>query len=402
MTTGAVRVPWRRPLSGRDPEEEHRAATPLELLFDLSFVVAVSIAAAELHHGVAEGHVAGSVGRYLMIFFAIWWAWMNFTWFASAYDTDDAAYRLLTLVQIAGVLVLAAGVHNAFGDEDFTLATIGYVVMRVPLVVQWLRTARDDLERRPVAYRYALGVTAVQVGWVLRLVLPDRAALVAFLVLVLVDVAVPIWAERAGPMTRWHPEHIAERYGLFTLIVLGEAILAATTAIQAGLTEGGASAALLGVAGGGLLLVFGVWWVYFARSAGEALRAAPGLSFLWGYAHYLVFAAVGALGSGLEVAVESALHEAHTGTRTAALSVAVPVAVTLLVIGGLQVRLAAGRAVLARCAVAAVLVLLAALVPALGLAVLLMGGVAVLLAVAEIVAPQAGDWSPAAVGRDRG
>jgi hypothetical protein len=102
------------------------------------------------------------------------------------------------------------------------------------------------------------------------------------------------------------------------------------------------------------------------------------------------------------VAVESALHEAHAGTRTVALSVAVPVAVTLLVIGGLQVRLAAGVAVLARCAVAALLVLLAALVPPLGLAVLLMGMVAVLLVVAEIAAPQAGDWSAAPGGRDRG
>jgi low temperature requirement protein LtrA len=402
VTSPAVRIPWRRPLAGRDPAEEHRASTPLELLFDLSFVVAVSVAAAELHHGIAEDHVASSIGRYLMVFFAIWWAWMNFSWFASAYDTDDAAYRLLTLVQIAGVLVLAAGVHNAFEKEDFTLVTIGYLVMRVPLVVQWLRAARDDPERRPVARRYALGVTVVQAGWLLRLALPDTVGLVAFFVLVVADVAVPIWAERAGPMTRWHPEHIAERYGLFTLIVLGEAILAATTAIQAGVSAGGASATLLEVAAGGLLLVFGVWWIYFARSAAEALRAMPGLAFLWGYAHYLVFAAVGALGGGLEVAVEAALPEAHTGSRTAAFSVAVPVAVTLLVIGALQVRLAAGRAVLARCAVAAVLLLLAALVPPLGLAVLLMGVVAGLLVLAEIVSPQIGDWSGATAGRDRG
>jgi low temperature requirement protein LtrA len=221
-------------------------------------------------------------------------------------------------------------------------------------------------------------------------------------VLALADIAVPIWAERGGPMTRWHPGHIAERYGLFTLIVLGEAILAATTAVQAGLTAGGASAALLEVAAGGLLLVFGVWWVYFARSAEDALRATPSMSFLWGYAHYLVFASVGALGGGLEVATEAALHEAHTGSRTAAFSVAVPVAVTLLVVGALQVRLRAGMAVFARCAVGAVLVLLAALVPALGPAVLLMGVVAGLLVVAEIVSPQAGDWAGADAGTESG
>jgi low temperature requirement protein LtrA len=383
--TGAVRVPWRRPLAGRDPDEPHRASTPLELLFDLSFVVGVASAAVELHHGVAEGHVAASVGHYLMVFFAIWWAWVNFSWFASAYDTDDVLYRLLTLVQIAGVLVLAAGVPDAFEHEDFTVVTIGYLVMRVPLVAQWLRAARDDPPHRAIALRYAAGIAVVQALWLLRLALPHTAGLIAFFVLVVADVAVPVWAERAGPMTRWHPDHIAERYGLFTLIVLGEVILAATTAIQAA-SAAGVSAALLGVAGGGLLLVFGLWWVYFFRPFADALRETPGNSFLWGYGHYVVFAAVGALGAGLEVATESVLHEAHAGPRTAAYAVAVPVAVTLLVVGALQSRLAGGGALLGRYAVAAVAVLAVALVPPLGLSVLLMGAVAALLVAAEVVA----------------
>ena len=383
--TTAVRVPWRRPLAGRDPEEPHRASTPLELLFDLSFVVGVATVAAELGHGVAEDHVAASLGHYLMVFFAIWWAWMNFSWFASAYDTDDVVYRLLTLVQIAGVLVLAAGVSAAFEHNDFTVVTIGYVIMRIPLVAQWLRAARDDPSRRAVAIRYAIGVAGVQVLWLLRLALPGTAGLIAFFPLALLDIAVPIWAERAGPMTRWHPEHIAERYGLFTLIVLGEVILAATTAIQAGLSSEGVSAALLSLAGGGILLVFGLWWVYFLRPAADGLRETPGNAFVWGYGHYVVFAAVGALGAGLEVAVESALHEAHTGPRTAAFAVAVPVAVTLLVIAGLQVRLAGGGTLLARYAAAAVAIVLVALVPPLGLAVVLMGLLAALLVAAEVI-----------------
>ena len=383
--TGAVRTPWRRPLAGRDPGETHRASTPLELLFDLSFVVAVATAAVELHHGIAEDHVAVSVGSYLMVFFAIWWAWMNFTWFASAYDTDDVPYRLLTLGQMAGVLVLAAGVHDAFANEDFTLVTVGYVVMRVPLVLQWLRAARDDPDRRPVALRYALGITVVQAGWLLRLALPDSLGVVSFLLLAAADIAVPVWAERAGSRTRWHPEHIAERYGLFTLIVLGEAILAATTAVQAALTEEGASATLLGVAAGGLLVVFGIWWAYFCRPAGDALRESPSASFIWGYGHYLVFAAIGALGAGLEVAVETALHEAHVSERTAALGVAIPVAVTLLVVGGLQTRLSAGLPVLIRFGVAAVLVLLAALLLPLAGAIVAIGLVLAALVCSEVV-----------------
>ena len=150
---------WIVPMRSRSPEEEHRAATPLELFFDLVFVVAVAQAASRLHHGVAEAHVAESIISYMMAFFAIWWAWMNFTWFASAYDTDDVPYRLAVFVQITGALIMAAGVPRAFDEHDFSIATLGYVVMRLALVGQWLRAARSDPPRRATAYRFALGVT---------------------------------------------------------------------------------------------------------------------------------------------------------------------------------------------------------------------------------------------------
>src|SRR5688500_2923925 len=101
---------WHRPMVARSADEEHRTATVLELFFDLCFVVDVAQAASGLHQAVAEDHLGEGVVGYVLVFFAIWWAWMNFTWFASAYDTDDIAYRLTTLVQIAGALILAAGV----------------------------------------------------------------------------------------------------------------------------------------------------------------------------------------------------------------------------------------------------------------------------------------------------
>ena len=100
---------WYRPMRSRDRGEHHRVATPLELLFDLCFVVAVGQAAAQLHHALAEGHVGHGVFSFVLVFFGIWWGWLNFSWFASAFDTDDVPYRLVTLVQIAGGLTVAAG-----------------------------------------------------------------------------------------------------------------------------------------------------------------------------------------------------------------------------------------------------------------------------------------------------
>ena len=120
-------------MRARGMHEVHRVSTPLELFFDLCFVVAVSQAAAQLHHALGSDHPGTGVLHYLMLFFAIWWAWMNFTWFATAYDTDDGVYRATTLVQITGVLIMAAGVPRAF-ENDFRIVIAGYVVMRLAMV----------------------------------------------------------------------------------------------------------------------------------------------------------------------------------------------------------------------------------------------------------------------------
>jgi low temperature requirement protein LtrA len=138
------------------------------------------------------------------VFFAIWWAWMNFTWFASAYDNDDDLYRLLTLAQVAGALILAAGVPRAFESGDYLVITCGYVIMRLAMVTQWLRAARADPERRTTALRYAIGYSLVQAGWVARLVLDRPAYLYAGLALAVAELVGPIWAERAA-RTTLHP-----------------------------------------------------------------------------------------------------------------------------------------------------------------------------------------------------
>jgi low temperature requirement protein LtrA len=322
--------PWHVAMTGRDPAEPHRASTPLELLFDLCFVVAVASAAQALHHDLVDGQIWHGLVNYLVIFFAIWWPWMNFTWFASAYDTDDVQYRLLTFVQIAGVLVVAAGVPAAFNEQDFTTMVAGYIVMRIALVAQWLRAAREDPTRRAVALRFAVGITLIQVGWVIRLLVGwSEVGYLTFVVLGVLELAVPAWAERAGPETPWHAGHIVERYGLFTIIVLGECVLATTTAVQTAFLVGGVAAPLLMVSVGGLLLVFALWWAYFKREPDighhRSLRTMLG----WGYGHYFVFAAVAALGAGLGVAADTTHQATDLGTQAAAATVAVPVAVYL-------------------------------------------------------------------------
>lgn len=329
-------------MGARAVDEANRTATPLELLFDLTFVAAVAQLAAELAHATVDGHGPSAVGPFLMVFFAIWWAWMNFTWFASAYDSDDVPYRLAAFIQMAGVLVLAAGVGAAFQDGDYTAITTGYGIMRLALLSLWLRAAAEHRAGRSTSLRYAAGVGVLELLWLGRLALDETAGTVSFLVLAGLELTVPVWAERRGP-TSWHPHHIGERYSLFAIILLGESIFAGTTAVVA-VVEDSASIALVAVSGASLVIVAALWWLYFSVPAGSALEARRRWSFAWGYGHYLPFAALAALGAGLEVAVAASVgHAGRVSDRGAVLAVALPVAVVLLMVELIRLPHAAVR-----------------------------------------------------------
>jgi low temperature requirement protein LtrA len=342
IARSGLRFPIITRMRPRDPEEAHRAATPLELLFDLTFVVAIATLVPELAHAIADGHLVEGLVGYGTVFFGIWWAWMNAAWFASAYDCDDGPYRILTMVQMAGVLVLAAGVVPAFEDGAFGTAVAGYVIMRFALVLQWLRAAASDPTHRTTALRFATAIAAVQVLWVIRLTLPEPWSGLTFIVLALAELAVPFWAERPN-MTTWHPHHIAERYGLFTIIVLGEGVFAATTAVVASKTEVGATLDLIVLAIAALALLFALWWLYFLEPSGPLLEARRHLGFLWGYGHFFVFGALAAVGAGLEVAAEAITHPIEASALLVAYSIAVPVVVFLVALWWLHTRLGGAR-----------------------------------------------------------
>ncbi|MEU6774154.1 low temperature requirement protein A [Streptomyces sp. NPDC046759] len=328
--------PLRR-LTARGRGEAHRVSSPLELFFDLCFVVAIAQAGGQLVHAVAEGHAGGGILDYAMQFFSIWWAWMNFTWFASAYDNDDTLYRVVTLVQISGVLVLAAGISQAFQQHDYLVVWIGYVIMRLAMAAQWLRAAGSaGGAERTMALRYAGGVLTCQVGWLGLVLLPVPARPWVFLVMAIAEMCVPLYAEKDCE-TSWHPHHIAERYGLFTIIVLGETISAASVAVKNAVEEHSALGELLPIAAGGLLIVFSAWWIYFVVPIHGHLRSS-GHAFLWGYGHYLIFASAAAIGAGLGVAVEQAVGRSRISTLSASAAVTLPTALYLLTVWLLHSR----------------------------------------------------------------
>jgi low temperature requirement protein LtrA len=325
-------------MTGRDPHELHRAATPLELLYDLTFVVAFGAASNEAAHYFAEGQWRTGLIGFGFAMFAVIWAWIQNTWFASAYDTDDWIYRLLTMVQMVGVLVLALGLPPMFesieqGDHvDTGVMVLGYVIMRAGLVALWLRVARHDVARRRCATAYAGTLLVAQLGWI-GLLVADASIAATFsvvVVLVVIELTGPVVAEHRFGVTPWHPHHVSERYGLLTIITLGEVILGTVAAINAVIRSDGwtVETALVGLAGVGL--AFGMWWMYFAIPSAELLARFRNRSFGWGYGHLPLFAALAATGAGLHVAALYIEQKAHISQLAVVLTTAVPLAVYVI------------------------------------------------------------------------
>ncbi|MCL6705403.1 low temperature requirement protein A [Pseudomonas sp. R2.Fl] len=325
-------------MRGRDPHEPHRQATPLELLFDLTFVISFGIASSQLAHLVAEGHYAAGIWAFLFAMFAICLAWIDFSWFASAFDTDDWIYRLMTMVQMIGVLIFAMGLPAWFesidhGEHvDLTLMVSGYVVMRVALVTQWLQAARQYPGGRTACLIYAAWTVVAQIGWTLLIFLDLSIPTAAILIvaLSLFELPASVVAERRGEGTPWHAHHIAERYGLLAIIALGEGLFGTVASISAVVEHQGwnADAILICVAGVGL--TFGMWWDYFIMPSAQVLNVDRERSYVWGYAQILLFGSIAATGAGLHVAAYYIENEAHIGSVAVVLSVAIPVAVFIL------------------------------------------------------------------------
>ena len=331
------------PMRGRDPREGERSASTLELFFDLVFVIAVGIASTQLHQQLDEGRVLNGLANYAVVFFGIWWAWMNFTWFATSFDTDDWLYRVLTIIQMGGVLVLAAGIPQAFHAHDYTILILAYVLMRFALVTQWLRAWYAVGRGNPAPLIYAVGVGIVQLAWLATLLLPPAFFPFALVVLIIAELAVPVSAETVG-RTAWNPRHITERYGLFTLIVLGESLMASANAIIEAVHQSDTIAPLVGLAAFTLVVTAALWWIYFWPPHHSVIDGLP-RSLVYGYGHYIIFASAGAFSAGIESAIYALTGHPHLGNTALGLAYTAPVALFILGTWSVAIRPNADRLV---------------------------------------------------------
>jgi low temperature requirement protein LtrA len=353
------------------PEQrsEERTSTPLELFFDLCFVVAVAALARGLHD---EPDLAGAL-RFLGLFVPVWWSWMIFTWYATGFDNDDVPYRVTLLAAMLAMLGLAASVGEVGVESDAAVSfVLAYASMRLLLTGLYLRALRHvPASLRPFVIIYAAGNALGAAVWLSSLLVPAPGRYAVWAAGLFVELLGPILAVRtlSNPRVSFHPRHIAERYGLFTIIVLGESVLA--VAVGTADTNWEPSAVLTAVFG--FVVAACIWWLYFDHVGSSGIELGPRPAFFWGYGHFAVYAGIAAYGVGTQLAIEATAHaEGALALAGAAPAGGYGLGMRLVLAGGVALYLAGiafvdrvnegtvgDRAVLVRLATAAFLAVLA-------------------------------------------
>lgn len=217
---------------------------------------------------------------------------------------------------MAGALIFAGGAEHIFATLDFSFGLLGWIVMRLGMIGLWLRASAGDPAYRTTCRRYALGIFIAQLGWCALYfgVSPSSPMFLVCGALVwLLELVVPPFAESAK-ITPFHRHHIIERYGLLMIISLGEIVLSVSHGYGALFGEHPSASAAL-VATAALVIVFAVWWVYFADEEHlPSISLPPAL--LWGYGHVVIFGATAALGAAVAASVDVATHHAHVEQAT--------------------------------------------------------------------------------------
>jgi low temperature requirement protein LtrA len=290
---------------------EGETVSPLELFFDLVFVLAITqCTALMIEHPTWEGVAQG-----LLVLGVLWWTWVGYSWLTSVVDPEDDAVRMTIFVAMAAVLVLALCVPKAFGSLGLTFA-VAYGVVRSAHIALFTLASRDDPALRRSVNGLAVG-TAVGVTLLACASLFDGVVQGAIWALALgLDVAAPYFAIDASGW-KLAPEHFAERHGLIVIVALGESIVAIGVAAELTLDAGIVTAAALGVAA-----VAALWWIYFdvvAAVAAKRLAAAePGRERnemardSYSYLHYLMIAGIVLTALGLEKTLAHVGDHLHT------------------------------------------------------------------------------------------
>lgn len=274
---------WWQPPRLRTVESDgvERHATWLELFYDLAFMAAIS----QLGLGFKSDFSWAGLFRLVFLFVPVWWAWTGMAFYATRFDRCDLMTRLFYALQIMAVAAMAINMEDGLNTTSVGFA-ISYAVLRFLLVAEYLIAGKYIAEARPLTQRYATGFSLAAALWLLSVFAPLPQRLMVWAAALLIDFGTPLTARRSLHVKLPpHASHISERYGLFTLLVLGETVLAAVNGVSA--RAGGWDFASTASAFAGLILAFSFWWIYFDHANASPVEAVRNRADAWLYQRWL-------------------------------------------------------------------------------------------------------------------
>ena len=283
--------------------ESDRHATWLELFFDLVFVLAI----AELAHMLHGDLTWTGIASFGALFVPVWWLWIDFSYFADQFNVERGIYRVILLGTMFGLIVMALSVSHAL-DGGSTRFAIAYTSLRFIITALYIQAWRSVPPFRVLTQRYAASFSISLVLWILSIFVLEPARFWLWAIALLIEIG-------NGPITylsvRNVPaqnSHMDERFGLFTIIVLGEAIVAVAAGVAGTAWEW--QSVLSGASG--FLIAVSFWWMYFERADESAInQALKGgkmallRSYIYGYSHVFAFMGIAMTGVGIQVAIET-------------------------------------------------------------------------------------------------
>jgi low temperature requirement protein LtrA len=281
-----------------DSEVEPRRASWLELFFDLVFVVGV----AELAQELVRDHDPGGFAIFAGLFLVVFVAWQGFSFYADRFDTDDVLFRLVMLTAMLAIAALAVQIPDVAHGERTTGFVVAFVILRSLVVGLYLRAFRNVPAARPLTARYAGGYSISIVLWLASLTVAPPGRYVLWGVGLAIDYLMPVIAQPLHRQIPIDPRHVRERFALFTLIVLGESVVAVALGVagQDWRTSSALTAAL------GFVAVAALWWLYFGFGVEGGFGQRPGGAQLFTRVHIALLGALTAGGAGVRLLIEEA------------------------------------------------------------------------------------------------
>lgn len=286
----------------RTVDEGERTATWLELFYDLVFVAVVAVLAGRL---ASDSSWTGWLS-YAGYFALVWWLWASHTFYADRYDTDDVIYRLIAALQMIAVAFIAASLSSDAVAASSSAFAAAYAAARIALLVMYARAYRYVPQTRNLVRGYLIGFSVAAAIWILSIFVPDPARFVLWGVAFAVDLATPFVLRRTQAKVPLDVSHLPERFGLFTILVLAETVVAVT--IGLGHVPWQWSTSFAGAFG--MLLATGIWWLHFDNLDGFVVRRRGKKTdwrpTVWIYSHLPLAVGLAMVGVGVEHAIVAA------------------------------------------------------------------------------------------------